>query len=99
MDFISKSTFYVMFGISLLMVLFFFGSTIYGIQKANTKPVETIILAIAGILICTGSYLSYQVMNSGDNYVYGCGILGLTWLATILMVIIGFLVFVPVHWQ
>ncbi len=99
MDFVSKAAFYIMYGISILVMLFFFGSAYFANRNASTPISEPIILSTGGILTGIGLYLGYQAIQNSDKYLYGCGILGLTWLAVLVVVIVCFWVFVPIHWQ
>ncbi|MBK8699253.1 MAG: hypothetical protein IPN29_06770 [Saprospiraceae bacterium] len=100
MEFISKISFYVMFGISILVALFHFANAVYIPITAGGKGSESIILALAGIVACTGMYFAYQAVGTEVKYLSACGILGLCWLVMALELFIGFLFFNgPIHWQ
>lgn len=99
MEFLSKATFYIMYGISCLVALFFYANAAYTITNTPGKGKETLILLTGGILISIGLYLAYSIIKNGDRYLYGCGLLGLDWLITLIVVIGCFFTFVPIHWQ
>lgn len=99
MDFLSKMAFYIMYGISILIIVFFFGCAFFANKNTSTPIAEPIILSIGGIIMGLGLYLGYQAIQNTDKYLYGCGVLGLTWLAVLIIVIVCFWVFVPIHWH
>lgn len=99
MDFVSKGAFFIMYGISILIMLFFFGSAFFANKNTSTPISEPIILSVGGILTGIGLYLGYQAIQNSDKYFYGCGILGLTWLTVLFFVIVCYWIFVPIHWQ
>lgn len=99
MEFLSKAAFYVMYGISCLIALFFYANALYTITQTPGKGKDALILLVGGILISVGLYLAYETIKTNERYLYGCGILGLDWLITLVVVIVAFFTFVPLHWQ
>ena len=99
MDFLTKAAFYIMYGISILIVLFFFGCTFFAGKNSSTPIAEPIIFAIAGILTGIGLYLVHQAIQNSHNYINGCMMLGQVWLAVLVFVIFCFWIFVPMMWR
>lgn len=100
MDFIVKMVFYILYGLSCLLCMFFFFSAINELFYAYGKKSESIIMSLAGLIVATGLYFSYQIIKNSDRYLYCSGLLGICWLIAIVVVIIGLFFFNgPLHWQ
>lgn len=100
MEFLSKLSFYAMFGISLLVCLFLLANSAYNFLAPYGKVSESLILGIGGLLTALGLYFTYQHAVPGDKFLYGCGLLALTWLAVIIELFVGYFFFNgPIHWQ
>ena len=100
MEFIAKLSYYLMFGLSVLVCLFNLANSAYTALSAYGKTSEALILGLAGMIIALGMYLTYQQTAAEQKYLLGCGLLGLTWLAVIIELFVGFFFFNgPIHWQ
>lgn len=98
MDFLTKAAFYIMYGISILIILFFIMCTFFSAKNASTPIAEPIIFSISGILTGIGLYLVNQMIQNSNNYSNGCLMLGQVWLVVLVFVIICFWIFVPMMW-
>jgi len=100
MEFLSKILYFVLFGLTCLLCLFFILSSINVLMDAYGKKSESIIMGLAGILVAIGLYISYQAIKDTDRYLYCSGILGITWLVVLGVVLIGLFFFNgPLRWQ
>ncbi|MBK9686505.1 MAG: hypothetical protein IPO65_01635 [Saprospiraceae bacterium] len=100
MEFLSKMTYYIMFGLSGLVCLFNCANALYTSTQSVGKTSEVIILLLGGILMAGGMYLTYNQTMAAEKYLLGCGLLGLTWLCVLIELFVGFFFFNgPIHWQ
>ncbi len=100
MEFLSKTAFYVLYGMSGLAMLFFFASSAKLLLDRYGKTSEAIIMALGGIVFGTGLYFTYHLLQDSERYLHGFGALVITWVVAILVVLIGLLFFNgPLHWQ
>ncbi|MBK7808254.1 MAG: hypothetical protein IPJ51_18455 [Saprospiraceae bacterium] len=98
MDFLSKTAFYIMYGISILIILFFLVCTFFAGKNSSTPIAEPIIFSIAGVLTGIGLYLGNQMIQNSHNYLNGYLMLGQAWIAVLVFVILSFGIFVPMMW-
>jgi len=100
MEFLVKMLFYVLYGLTCLLCLFFFLSALNVLFDAYGKKSEVLIMSLAGIVVAIGLYISYQLIKDTDRYLYCSGLLGITWIVAIVFVLIGLFFFNgPLHWQ
>lgn len=99
MEFLSKAMCYVMFGITCLMTLFLFSNAIYTIMDAYGKKGEAIMMAIGSIMLSVTMYFVYQLIKNNSQFLYASGLLFGAWIITLIVIVGGILIFVPLHWQ
>ncbi|QQS30575.1 MAG: hypothetical protein IPM47_06480 [Sphingobacteriales bacterium] len=100
MEFLAKTTFFLLFGISSLAMLFLLTTSVKILIAPNGKTSEAIISALSGLIFGTGLYFTYHLLQNSERYIKGCTMLGMTWLVAIFVILIGFLFFSgPLRWQ
>lgn len=100
MEFLSKTLFFVLFGISVLLTLFYILSFFNLLIDPYKKVSEALIMQFGGCVLGVGLYLAYQQGYLPVNYVRGSVILLVAFITTIICVILGLMFFTgPINWQ
>ncbi len=100
MFFLTKTIFFVLYGISCLAMAFLLASSAKIWLDAYGKKSEAIILGLGGIIFGTGLYFAYNILQNSERYLHGLSALVITWVVAFLVVLIGLLFFNgPLRWQ
>lgn len=100
MEFIQKGLFYVMFGITSFIILYLLTMSVSIFLEPYGKKSEIVIMLIGTVLLGAGLYITYCTIKTSERYAYACGMLGLTWVITLAVIIIGILFFSgPLKWN
>ena len=95
-----KELFYVMFGITSLIILFLLKMSVSIFLAPYSNKSEIIILLTDSVLLSGGLYITYNIIKNSERYAYACGALGLTWAIALAVIIIGILFFSkPLRWH
>ena len=100
MEFLYKLAYYVMFALSFLSAFILIKIGFYILWDGYGKNAEAIMAFIAAFILGLGVYMAYNVIKTSDKYAYSCGVLGIAWIATLIIIIICFsFISGPVKWQ
>ncbi|MBK8820775.1 MAG: hypothetical protein IPN49_17440 [Saprospiraceae bacterium] len=100
MDFLYKMAFYVMFGISCILIIYLSTHMVSIFLDAYGKKSEVVIILIGSIILGTGLFKAYLSIQTGDHFLFASGIIGLSWLVSLVVILIGLLFFNgPLKWN
>lgn len=100
MEFFSKTLFFALFGISILLTLFLVFSFFDLLIDPYKKTSEAIIMLIGGCIIGAGLYIAYQQGYAPMSYGKGSVILVGAFLIALVSILVGLLFFNgPFRWQ
>ena len=100
MEFLSKSVFFVLFGLAILLTIFYIANSLNCFMDPYKKSSEAVIMLIGACVVGVGLYLTYHQGYIQLNYVRGSIILVVAFLVSVVCVLIGLLFFNgPLHWQ
>jgi hypothetical protein len=100
MEFLFKTAFFVMFGLTCLILLYLLMMTVNGAVDPYGKKSEVIIMFIAAAMLGVGLYFAYGSTKNSDQFLLACGILALTWFCALIVVLIGLFFFNgPIRWN
>ncbi|MBK8517210.1 MAG: hypothetical protein IPL55_13290 [Saprospiraceae bacterium] len=100
MEFVYKMAFYVMFGITVFIILYLMVGSISMIFDPYSKKMEIVYYLIGCTILGIGLYKSYNIIKISDEYMNSCGVLGITWIVTLVFIVITLLFFNgPFRWQ
>jgi len=97
---LSKTAFFILFGINSLLVLFSLFSFFNLLLDPYKKMSEALILLSGGVIVAVGLFLAYQYGYSSSDFIKGVIFLVAAFVIALVWVIIGLLFFNgPLHWQ
>lgn len=100
MEFLTKTVFFVLFGLTVLLVIFFIASSMSDLMSPTRKASEALIMFIGGCVVGAGLFMAYQQGYVQQHFVRGSIILVIAFLVAVICVLIGLFFFNgPVHWQ
>lgn len=100
MEFLYKMAFYVMFGISCLVTFYLSIQMVSIFLDPYGRKSEVVIILIGLIILIAGVFKSYGLIQTNNQYLSGCGTIGMTWLVTLVVILIGLLFFNgPLKWN
>jgi hypothetical protein len=97
----SKLFFLISYGITVFIILFYFGNLLSLVfELPYSKVSEIVIIAIGIIIVFIFLYFAHKQGFKIENYRKGIILFGVSWLISVLTIIIGLLFFNgPLHWQ
>lgn len=100
MELIQKGLFYVMFGITSLIIFYLLKMSVSIFLAPYSNKSEIIIVLTGSVLLSAGLYITYNIIKNSERYAYACGALGITWGITLAAIIIGMMIFSkPLNWH
>lgn len=97
---LSKASFFILFGINSLLVLFGLFSFFDLIMDPYKKLSEALILLFGGVIIAIGLFLAYQYGYSQSDFMKGIIILVGAFVVALVWIFVGLFFFNgPIHWQ
>ena len=100
MDFLYKMAYYVMFGIAIFIILYLLFGSISLLFDPYGKKNEIVYLLMGNTILGIGLYKSYNIIKISDEYMQSCGVLGISWIITLVFIVIALLFFAgPLGWR